>query len=153
VTILKEKIQSDLKEALRSKDELRLSVLRMLFSAIHNREIEKRAKTGVVELNDEEMTAVLRSEVKKRKDAIAEFTKGGRLGLAEKESSELKILKAYLPQELNDGEIEKTVQEVIALLGGGTSEFGQIMGEVMKRLKGQASGEKVSTVVKKFLQK
>ena len=157
----KQKIQAAIKEAMRSKDELRLSVLRMLSSAMHNREIEKRTKSGKSEeLAEEEITASIRSEVKKRRDSIAEFEKGGRKDLVEKESSELKILDGYLPQELSDEEIEKIVKEVIGSIGEVTPkpfdkaqgrDFGRVMGEVMKKIKGQASGDRVSDIVRKVL--
>lgn len=160
---MKEKILQDTKEAMRSKDELRLSVLRMLSAAIHNREIEKRTRLsketaeGLEEkskLTEEETVVVVRSEVKKRRDAITEFEKGGRKDLVEKESAELKILEAYLPQELPDEEIEKIVKEVIAEIDVTDPKmFGRVMGEVMKRVKGQAGGERASSAVKKFLEK
>src|SRR3989344_1129794 len=148
-----EKIKNDLKEAMRAKDELRLSVLRMLSSAIHNREIEKKTKTGNAALTEEEIIAVIRSEIKKRRDAAEGFTKGGRADAAEKELAELKILEAYLPAELSDEEVEKAVKEVIACMGEiTTKEFGKVMGETMKRLKGQAGGDRVSNAVKRGLQ-
>lgn len=150
---MKDKILQDTKEAMRAKDELGVSVLRMLSSAIHNRELEKRAKTGKPEeLTEEETIGVIRSEVKKRRDAITEFEKGGRKDLVEKESAELKILEAYLPQELSDEEIEKIVREVVAGPGEtAPKDFGRAMGEVMKRIKGQASGDRVSSAVRNFL--
>ena len=150
---LKDKITKDIKDAMRSKNELRLSVLRMLSSAIHNREIEKRAKTGKEEeLNEEEVVATIRSETKKRRDAIVEFEKGGRKEMAEKEVAELKILEEYLPQEIADEELEKVVKEVVAGLGEVTQkDFGRIMGEVMKKIKGQAAGDRVSAAIKKLL--
>lgn len=149
---LKQKIEQDMKVALRAKDELRLSVLRMLFSAIKNREIEKRSKIGESELTEEEMIAALRSETKKRHDAMQGFAKGGRDNLVEKEFEELKILEAYLPQEITDEEIEKVIQEVISQLGEmSTKDFGRVMGEAMKRIKGHASGERVSLAVKRLL--
>jgi len=152
---MKEKILQDMKEAMRSKDELKLSVLRMLSSAIHNKELEKRAKSGKDdELTEEEIIGVVRSEAKKRRDAIAEFEKGGRKDLVEKESAELKILEEYLPQELPDVEIEKIILEVIGQLKEITQkDFGRVMGEVMKRVRGQASGNRVGAMVKKFLEK
>jgi len=91
-----DKIQNDIKDAMRAKDELRLSVLRMLSSAIHNREIEKKTKSGEPELSDEEILAVIRSEVKKRRDAVDGFTKGGRMDMAEKEQAESKILDSII---------------------------------------------------------
>lgn len=150
---IKSKIQQALKEAMRAKDELRLSVLRMLSSAIHNKELEKRAKTGnPEELTVEETIAVIRSEVKKRRDAIQEFEKGGRKDLADKESAELKILEEYLPQELSDEEIEKIVKEVIVESGASDpKQFGRVMGEAMKKIKWQASGDRVSSAVRRLL--
>src|SRR3989344_1922747 len=159
---LKQKIEQELKGALRNKEELKLSVLRMLSSAMHNKEIEKRTRLSKnpdvknlekeSELNDEETLGVIRSEAKKRKDAIVEFEKGGRKDLVEKESAELKILEAYLPKEMKDEELEKLVGEAIVDLGSVTmKDFGRVMGEVMKRVKNQASGDRVSAVVKKML--
>lgn len=160
---LREKISQDLKEALRNKEELLLSVLRMLTAAMNNKSIEKRtrlSKSGVpgtdleklAELSDDEITEVIRSESKKRRDAIDGFSKGGRQELAEKESQELKILEKYLPQELSDEEVEKIVKEIVANIGVVTiKDFGRVMGEVMKKIKGQASGDKVSAAVKKIL--
>lgn len=160
----KQKIENDIKDALRGKEELRLSVLRMLVASIKNKEIEKRTKLSKnteikepkkeSELNEEETLGVIRSEAKKRKDAIVEFEKGGRKDLVEKESAEFKILEAYLPKEMSDEELEKIVGEAIAVLGGVTiKDFGRVMGEVMKRVKGLASGDRISAVVKKMLSK
>lgn len=149
---LKEKIEGDLKEALRAKEELRLSTLRMVSAAIHNREIEKRTKTGDSELTEEEAALVLRAEAKKRKDAAEGFEKGGRAEQAEKERQEGEIIQKYLPAELSDEDIEKIVQEVVAGLGEVTQkEFGRVMGEVMKKTRGQASGDRVSSAVKKVI--
>jgi len=155
---LKEKIQQDTKEAMKAKEELRLSVLRMLSSAMHNREIEKRAKGQGEELSEEEILAAIRSEMKKRKDSIAGYEKGGRKDLADKEIAEAKILEAYLPAEISDEEIEKTINEVLTNLGmqkpfdtAQGRDFGRVMGEVMKQIKGQASGDRVSATAKKIL--
>lgn len=147
-----ETIRRDIEEAQRSKEELRLSVLRMLSAAVHNREIEKKGKTGEPQLTEEEITAVLRSEVKKRRDSIAEFSKGGRQDLAKKEAEELKILQVYLPQEIPDEEVETAVRRVVSEMGGvGGKDFGRVMGEAMKRVKGRASGERVAEIVKRTL--
>ena len=147
-----DKIQNDIKDAMRAKDELRLSVLRMLSAAIHNREIEKKAKSGEPALSDEGIVAVIRSEVKKRRDAVDGFTKGGRMDMAEKERAESKILESYLPQELSDEEIEKIVKEVVVSMGEVTAkDFGKVMGMVIKKIGGQAGGNRVSAMVKKLL--
>ena len=143
----KTKIQEDTKSALKVKDELRLLVLRMLSAALHNKEIEKRTKSGETELSEEEALAVLRTEVKKRRDAIEGFTQGGRRDLVEKETKELAILEIYLPAEISEQEIKKTVQAVLNDLGQVTEkDLGRVMGEAMKRLKGQASGDRVRKV-------
>ncbi len=149
----KEKILQDTKEAMKAKDELKLSVLRMLSSAIHNREIDKHG-----ELNDEEVAVAIRSEAKKRKDAVEGFKKGGRKDLADKETAELKILETYLPAEMSDEEIEKIIAGVLSDLGiqkpfdlAPGRDFGRVMGEVMKKVKGQAGGDRVSAAVKKLL--
>ena len=150
---MKSKIQEDIKDAMRAKDELKLSVLRMLSASIKNRELEKRAKSGKEEeLNEEEVIVSIRAEVKKRRDSIVEFEKGGRGDLVEKESAELKILEKYLPQEISDEEVEKIVKVVVAETGASDPKmFGRIMGEAMKKVKGQASGDRVSSAVKKAL--
>ena len=148
---MQERIQQDTKEAMKAKDGLRLSVLRMLSAAVHNKEIEKRVKSDEEELTEDEFMAVIRSEAKKRRDAMAEFEKGGRKDLAEKEALELKILETYLPEEISDSEIEKIVREIIAAETFGPNDFGRVMGEVLKKIKGQASGERVSVIVRKAL--
>lgn len=156
----KQKIEEEVKRALKNQEPVLLSTLRMLLSAIRNREIEKRSKlvkgggeTADLEksskLTDEETTEVIRSEVKKRREAVTEYEKAGRKDLADKESQELTILQKYLPKELKDGEIEKIVQEVMAGLGQiNPKDFGRVMGEVMKKLKGQASGDRISRILK-----
>lgn len=150
---MRERIQNDLKDAVRLKDGLRISVLRMLLASIHNRELEKRAKIGKAEdLTEEEVFAVIRSEVKKRRDAIEEFLKGGREDLVSREKQELKILESYLPSEPADHEIEKVIKEVVGGLGGVSSrDFGKVMAGVMQKLKGRVGGERVSALVRKFL--
>ncbi len=149
---LKAVIVEDTTRSLRAKDERRLTTLRMLSSAIHNREIEKRGKGEAGESTEEDVLGVLRSEAKKRRDAIAEFEKGGRPDLVEKEKQELVILEAYLPAQLDDAAIAATVRSVVAEFGGASAkDFGRVMGGVMKRLKGQASGDRVSSAVREIL--
>src|SRR3989344_187825 len=150
---LLQKIQNDLKDGMRAYDELRVSVLRMLISAVKNRSIEKRVKSGTEDLTDEEVIQTIRSETKKRKDAIEGFSKGGREDRAEKERHELEILGRYLPAGMNDADLEHLVRNVVAAFGGVTmKDFGKIMGEIMKRVQGQVSGDRVSGILKKILQ-
>jgi len=146
---LKTTIEDAARRALKNQEPELLSTLRMLLSAAKNREIEKRAKGGGEELTEEEMTIVLRSEVKKRKDAAGEFEKAGRRDLAEKEKRELAMLEKYLPAEISDEEIEK----LLAPLAQGASEkdFGRVMGAAMKAVAGRASGDRVAAAVKRML--
>ena len=142
------KIKDNLKAALLAKEELVLSVLRMLLSSIRNKEISLR-KGGEAELDDEQILAVIKTEVKKRKDSIESYIVGGRDDLAKKEKDEMAILEKYLPAQMDDEELEKIIKEVVA-----TSEdknFGKIMGEVMAKTKGLADGKRVSALVKKVL--
>ncbi len=161
---LKTTIEDDCRRALKENESARLSTLRMALAALKNREIEKRtrlSKSGMSGeeleegsvLTDEETLGVIRSEFKKRRDAEVEFKKGGRNDLAEKEKTEALILEWYLPAEVPDEEVEKAVREAVAALGVATEkDFGRVMGEAMKRLKGQAGGERVSAMVKKLLE-
>lgn len=144
--MLKEKITEDMKVALRAKNEVTLGTLRMLVSALHNREIEKRAKSGSQELTEEEVMATIRSQVKRRKDAIGEFQKGGRDDLVKKESAELVVLEHYLPPEMPDDELLILIREARATLPSDAPQ-GRVMGEVMKRVLGRASGDRVKLLV------
>jgi len=145
---LEEKIKADLKTAMQAKSELTVSVLRMLISALRNKEIALR-EGDAVQLSDEQVTEVLSSEIKKRKDSITSYEQGSRQDLADKEKSELEILAVYLPAQASDEEIEKIVREVASADESGN--FGKIMGQAMARLKGQADGNKVGEIVKKIL--
>lgn len=149
--MLKEQINNDLKEAMRAKEELTLSVLRMLATAIKNKEIALR-KGEDVSLADAEIQEAVASEIKKRRDSIAEYEKGGRQDLADKEKKEMEILEKYLPEQLPDEEIEKIVRETVSAMGDvKQSDFGKIMGQAMAKLKGKADGTKVREIVKRVL--
>ena len=149
---LHDTIQEHATRALRSHDQALLGVLRMLLAALHNREIEKRAKDSGSALSDEEVIAVIRSEVKKRRDSIEQFGRGGRTDLVERESGEMALLETYLPREIPDDAIDQAVAEVIGQIGSvSDKDFGKIMARVMARLKGQASGDRVAAAVKRLL--
>lgn len=149
--MLKERIEADLKSALKRGEALQVSVMRMFLAAIKYKAIEKKSKTGSSELSEEEVVSTLRSEVKKRKDSIQEFNKGGRQDLIDKETAELKILEVYLPAEMSDEALEAIVKKIIDNFGSeaGVKDFGKIMGLVMKETKGQVSGDRVSKTVNK----
>lgn len=152
---LKEKIHKDLNEALKAKEELRASVLRMLSSVILNKEKEKRYKLKKEEdvfLTDEEILEVASSEAKKRKEAADLYEKGGRVDLAEKEKKELEILKGYLPEQLPEEELRKLVKEAVEKVGAkDLKDTGRIMGVLMPQIKGRADGNMVSKIVKELL--
>lgn len=149
---LKEKIQQDLNEALKSREELKTSVLRLLSSVILNKEKDKRYKSGKAEdapLTDEEIIDVISSESKKRKEAAELYEKGGRQELAKKEKSELEILRKYLPEQLSEEELKKLVKEAISKTGAKEQkDMGKVMGELMPKVKGRADGSLISKIVK-----
>lgn len=144
-----EKIHTDLKDAMRSGDPVRLGTLRMLSAAIHNREIEKHGKG---EFTPDDVLDVTQKEAKKRKESIQLFMQGGRKDLAEKEAAELAVLKAYLPDELSESEVRAVIAATVAALKPqGAKDFGKVMGTVMKELKGRADSALVTTLVKEAL--
>ena len=132
---LPERVDSDLKEAMRAKEATKLSVLRMLKSALRYAAIAKSGREA--ELSDAEAAQVIRKQAKQRQDSIESFEKGGRAELADKEKEELAILNAYLPQAMSPNELAKIVRETISERGA-TSKAQ--MGEVMKALQAKAGG-------------
>lgn len=146
---LKNKILEDLKIAMKSGDKVGTSVLRMLNSEIKNKEIDKGAS-----LSDDLVIDVIVSQIKKRRDSITAYQKGGRQDLVEQEKSELDILNKYLPEQMNEDEIRKIVADTISELGvGSQSEMGKVMGVLVPKLKGKADNSLVSKIVKKELGK
>ncbi|MBI2592734.1 MAG: GatB/YqeY domain-containing protein [Candidatus Colwellbacteria bacterium] len=142
---LLQKLGEDLKENLKGRRESQTATLRMLLSAIHNREIEKRSKNGSLELSDEEVIEVLRKEAKKRREAADIYKKAGRSELARRENEELQFIQTYLPQLMSPGDIETVVDKVVA---GGIKDFGLVMKAVMAEVKGKAEAGVVSKIVK-----
>jgi len=144
---LKDRVLQDMKEAMKARDQLKLSTLRLLVSEIKNREIDAKG-----ELKDEDILALIQKAVKQRQDSIAQYEKGGRQDLAEKEKAELEILKAYLPEELSKEEILEIIDQAIAATGASSpKEMGKVMREVMPKVKGRADGKLVNELVKKRL--
>jgi len=138
-------LQRDLITSLKNKDELRVSIIRFLLSALNYKKIEVQR-----ELTDEDVYSVIKKLVKQHDESILMFKKGKRHDLVDKEEKELAILVSYLPKEASDEEIEKLVKEIIKKVKT-KSNFGQIMGMVMGQLKGKADGKKVAEIVKKTL--
>lgn len=164
---LKEKIEEDFKKALKERNEIEISTLRLLKAAIFNKEKEKRYKIGQKKpelsakelekesiLSDEEVQEVLISEVKKRKEAIFEFEKGKREDLVKKEKAEMEILKRYLPKEISPEEIEKMARETIERVEAkDIKDMGKVMKELIPKLKGKAESSTIAEIVKNILSK
>jgi len=144
-----EKINSELKEALKAKDEKKSGVLRMIISQIRNKEIEKKGAGSDPVLTEDEVLDLVKKEAKKRKEAIVLYEQGNRADLADVEKAELVIIQTYLPAEMSREDIEKVVLEI---KNSGVSEFNVLIKEAMAKLKGQADGKLVSEVVKSVLQ-
>jgi len=145
-------IQKDFGTAMKSRDAVLLDTLRLLKSAIHNREIEKKGKGDEASLTDDEVLEILKREVKKRKEASTMYVSAGRAELAEREQAECVIIEKYLPEQAPDEEIEKVVISVLSKFPDATQkDFGKIMGGVIKELRGRASGDRISSVIKEKL--
>ena len=150
---LHQKISDNLKEAMKAGQEFEVGVFRFLLSALHNKEIEKKGKGLEPVLSDSEVIEVLIKEAKKRKESIEAYTKGARSDLAEKETKELEIIKKYLPEQLGEEEIEKIVKAAIEKTGAKEiKDFGKVMAEAMKELRGKADASLVSEITKKNLE-
>jgi uncharacterized protein YqeY len=145
---LVERIQQDLTSAMKSKDELRLSTLRMVKTALKNRQVEK-----IAALDDAEAVQVLSTLIKQRRDSIEQFTRGGRTDLAEKEQKEIAIIEEYLPARVSEAEVDEAVAAAIAETGAKSpKEMGAVMKNVMARLKGKlVDGKMVNERVRERL--
>ncbi|MBU1031915.1 GatB/YqeY domain-containing protein [Patescibacteria group bacterium] len=142
-----DQIQSDLKNAQLARDEMRISTLRLLLSEIHNTQIQKGT-----DLSDQDVTAVLQREAKKRREAAVGFRSGGREESAQKEEAELKVLQIYLPAEMDSEELTKIVESTITEMGATSmADMGKVMSAVMGKVAGRADGTQVSTIVKEKL--
>ena len=164
---LKERLRSDIKEAMKAGDAVRRLVLGLLQSAIKNKELEKRSKLSKTgeslsaerlasgsELADEEIMDVIVSETKKRKESIASYEKGGREELAQKERDELAILMEYMPEQMSEDRIREEIKKTIAETEAkDVKEMGKVLGMLMPRFKSRADGQTVSRIVKEELQK
>jgi uncharacterized protein YqeY len=147
---LSEQIQKDITTAMKARDEQRLSCLRMVKTALKNREIEKMAP-----LDDKEAQQVLSTLIKQRKDSVEQFTKGGRQEMADKEAAEIKLIETYMPKAAGEEDIVAGVKAVIAEMGAPTmKDMGTVMKNVMARFAAagmRVEGKQVSDVVKREL--
>jgi uncharacterized protein YqeY len=144
---LNEKIAQDLKAAIKAKNQIRVSCLRMLKTSVKNKEVENRRK-----LEDEEIRAIISSSVRKSKEAIEEFRRGNREDLALKETEEINILYEYLPRQLSSEEIEEILREIISdLSASGPKDLGKVMKSAMARMAGEAEGGAVNEIARRLL--
>jgi len=171
---LKEKLQQDLKDSLRSGNSKKRMVVGGVMSAIKNRELEKRNKLAKAlagqagmevsklekqsKLNDEEVLEVVSSEVKKRKESIESFKSGGREDLAKNEKEELEILMTYMPEQISEDavrdEVKKAIHQLVDSTGAkNVKDIGKVIGAVMAKIKGKADGQLVSRLAKEELSK
>lgn len=145
---LKQKIQDDLTAAMKAKDEIKISTLRMLKAAILNFEVSGERK----EATDEDVLAVINKEIKQRKDSAEQFKAGNRFEQAEKEEQEMKVLQEFMPPQMTEEEIANLAKEAIAATGAhAKSDIGKVMSVLMPKVKGKADGALVNKVVASYL--
>ena len=143
------KIEQDIKSAMIARDEVRLSVVRFLKSALKYAASEKKVEA----VSDAEAQQVIQRQIKQRRESIDQFTKGGRADLADKESKEALILESYLPQQMADADLEALVQSEIKAQGATSKkEFGKVMKVLTEKLAGQADSRRISEFLGKYLQ-
>jgi len=144
---LKQKLSDDLKQALRSGDKVRRSVIRLVMAAINNAEIARQAT-----LNDTDILGVIAKEVRQRQESIDAFRKGNRQDLVAQEEAEMAVLKEYLPRQLTREEIIAAARQVIAEVGAqGPGDKGKVMPRLIAQLKGRADGREINAVVTELL--
>lgn len=144
---LEERLVDEMKGAMKSSDKLRLSTIRMIRSAVKNKEIEQRQK-----LNDEDIQRVIQGMVRKGEESLEQFRAGGRMDLVEKESKELEILRSFLPQSLSQEEILRIIdQSIEEVQASSLKDLGKVMKSVMPKLQGKADGKLVNQLVKERL--
>jgi len=145
---LKERIIADLTVAMKAREELKLSSLRMLKAEIMKYEVSAAKMVAT----DEVIVDLIKKAIKQRKEAAEAFEKGGKKDMAEKELAEIKIYEAYMPEQMSEEQVKAVAQEVIAQLKpAGPQDFGKVMGAIMGKVKGKADGGIVNKVVKELL--
>ena len=148
---LKERIDQDLKEAMKSGNKNKVNTVRAIRAALLEKEVSIRVG-GEAELSEEQELEVVMSLAKKRMDSIDQFRSAGRDDLVETEQAELSVMDAYLPKQMSDEEIKAAVREIITQVGAASmKDMGKVMGASMKKLKGKADGGKVQEIVKSAL--
>ena len=145
---LTERLTTDMKQAMKDKDKVRLSVIRMVRTAIQNAEIDLKTT-----LSDDEVIAVLNRELKQRRDSLQAFESAGRQDLVEEVKQEIEVLIDYLPAQMTEDEVRAIVKEVVTETGAtGKADMGKVMSALMPKVKGRADGKLVNTIVSQELQ-
>ena len=145
---LEEKLEKEFKEALKARNSVKVSTMRMLKAEINNFKLDKNINTPT----DSDILKIVARQIKQHKDSIEQFEKGKRLDLVEKEKQELAILKNYMPEELPEEELKKIIIDTISELGAaGKRDMGKVIKSVMEKTKGRAEGQKVSRLVSGML--
>ena len=150
---LQERLTSDMKQALKAGDKLRLSCVRMLIAKLKDRAVALRGKHGPdYQMTDEEALEAVAAYAKQRNDSIEAYRQAGRDDMADNEQAELEIVRAYLPQQLGEDELKEIVREAIAEAGAGSAQqLGQVMKLVMPTVKGRADGKQVNRIARELL--
>ena len=144
---LKERLQADLKEAMKAKDTFKRDVIRFVMSAIKQIEVDERK-----ELSDADIEAILVKQIKQRNDAIEQFKNGGREDLVEQNEKELKILRSYLPEPMSDEEVREILEQIIAETGAaGMKDMGKVMGAAKAKIGSRAEGKVINRIAKELL--
>ncbi len=144
---LKERLQNDLKTAMKEKDKFKRDVVRFVMSAIKQIEVDERK-----ELSDADIEAILVKQIKQRNDSIEQFREGGREDLVEKNERELEILRSYLPEPMSEDEVRAVLSEIIVETGAqGMKDMGRVMGEAKKRIGSRAEGKLINQIAKELL--
>ena len=144
---LSDKLVADMKEAMKAKDKVRLATIRMVRAAQKEAEIDRHK-----ELNDEELVEIIVHQVKMRRDALPEYVKANRADTVQQLQEEIKVLKGYLPEQLNEDEIRNLIRETIEHTGAtGPQDMGKVMKDLMPGLKGRADGKLINQLVKEML--
>lgn len=141
---LKIRLQDAVKDAMRARDKERLGVVRLVMAAIKQREVDER-----IELNDEQVLAVLDKMLKQRRESIAQYESAGRQELADKEAYEISVIQEYMPEQLSDADIDSLIKEAISTTGAASmKDMGKLMGVLQSQLKGRADMSAVSAKIK-----
>ena len=141
---LRERLNEDIKTAMKARDQARLDTLRLLSAAVKQREVDER-----ITIDDAGLVAIVEKEIKKRRESIAQYEKAQRQELADKEKFEISVIEGYLPKQMSEAEVKAIIDDAVASTGAkGAADMGKVMGVVKPKLAGKADMGKVSALVK-----